>query len=75
MSSNMNRFTFKPEINTVCSTLLNEHQMPQPQQTAITGIQNFGTRTGFITKKQIKYIGSCSKQYIQNGVFVKHNWW
>lgn len=66
---------FTQPVEIACNTIIKSTKTPQQTINIISSIQTFGQQRGFITKPQATLIGGAYKKYINNGQYIKHDWW
>ena len=72
----MNRgFTAKPEFFNAMDTILAHPKCSEDAHTFISGIVKTVKRTGYVSPKQGKCAGGTYKAVVNNGQFIKHDWW
>lgn len=71
----MSGFQAKPEFFNAMDTLLDHPNCPTNTHTQIAGIVNTVQQTGYVTANQGKCAGGAYKSIVNNGHFIKHDWW
>ena len=70
-----NGFQAKPEFFNAMDTILAHPECPTSTQIQISGIVETVRRTGYVSANQGKCAGGAYKAVVNNGQFIKHDWW
>ena len=68
-------FAAKPEFFNAMDEILEHPECPSDTFSFISGIVNTVRRTGYVTEKQGKCAGGTYKYIVNNGQYIKHDWW
>jgi len=58
-----------------CRCIIHHDRADQPTKDFIQGVANTCNRTGYVSKKQAKCVGGSYMRIVNNGIYIKHDWW
>lgn len=78
MYKKRNTFPYEGTMSNVITSLLQPVVAPKltnDERDFLNRVQKYGQATKHITLQQMVTIGEIWKQHVNNGKFVKHDWW
>lgn len=69
------RLTWCPQVQIACREIIEHPNVKRRERGATKSIMKYGAEHGSITPGQAKLLGGVYKKVVNNGRYVKHDWW
>lgn len=70
-----NGFAYTDNFGAACDQLASHPRTPESVQTYVRGVKHTSSQAGYVSSSQAYHIGKHFKLYVNNGVYIQHDWW
>lgn len=64
-----------PQVQEACCEIVEHSETPEWVKGVVVGFMKYGKEHNELTSKQASSLGGFYKWIVNNGIYVKHDWW